>query len=60
MVIKPWLIKSNPGVPPISITLANWETFTLDLKFAPFKLLAIVNRLDLRGNSGYGFSNAGE
>ena len=26
----------------------------------PFKLIAIVNRLDLRGNSGYGFSNAGE
>ncbi|MEP7231627.1 MAG: hypothetical protein ABI691_15305 [Ginsengibacter sp.] len=59
-VIIPWIIKSNPGTPPASITLTNWETFTLNLQFAPFKLLAIVNRLDLRGNSGYGFSNAGE
>lgn len=33
---------------------------TLDMQFAPFKLIAIVNRLDLRGNSGYGFSDAGE
>jgi hypothetical protein len=32
----------------------------LDKNFTPFRLLAIVNRLDLRGNSGYGFSNAGE
>jgi hypothetical protein len=32
----------------------------LDMRAAPFKLTAIVNRLDLRGNSGYGFSNAGE
>jgi len=33
---------------------------TFDIKFAPFKLVAIVNRLDLRGNSGYGFDNPGE
>lgn len=32
----------------------------LKMEALPFKLLAIVNRLDLRGNSGYGFSNAGE
>lgn len=32
----------------------------LDMRAVPFKLTAIVNRLDLRGNSGYGFSNAGE
>lgn len=30
------------------------------LERVPFKLTAIVNRLDLRGNSGYGFSDAGE
>ncbi len=47
--ISDWEIKS--AVSPGGI---------LDLKFAPFKLIAIVNRLDLRGNSGYGFSNAGE
>ncbi len=32
----------------------------LDLRAIPVKLLAIVNRLDLRGNSGYGTSNAGQ
>jgi hypothetical protein len=56
--IKPWLVKS--GVPAASVTTANWRTFTFNLRFAPFRLLAIVNRLDLRGNNGYGFSNAGE
>jgi len=45
-----------------SITNA-WQTLssgTFDIKFAPFKLIAIVNRIDLRGNSGYGFNNPGE
>jgi len=55
--IVPWLQKSGVTAP---ITTANWRTFDFDLRFAPFRLLAIVNRLDLRGNSGYGFSNAGE
>jgi hypothetical protein len=32
----------------------------IDMRAIPVKLMAIVNRLDLRGNSGYGFSNAGE
>jgi len=32
----------------------------LDLAKAPFRLLAIVNRIDLRGNSVYGSTNAGE
>lgn len=32
----------------------------LDLTKAPFRLLAIVNRIDLRGNSGYTQNNAGE
>ena len=32
----------------------------LDLSEAPFRLLAIVNRIDLRGNSGYTINNAGE
>ncbi|MBC7888464.1 MAG: hypothetical protein H7Z13_11295 [Ferruginibacter sp.] len=59
-LIVPWIIKSNPGIPPASITIANWKTKTIQLKFAPFRLLAIVNRVDLRGNSGYGISNAGE
>ncbi len=58
-VIRPWVINSNPGI-TATVTTANWKTFLLDLKLAPFKLLAIVNRLDLRGNSGYSISNAGE
>ena len=56
-VILPWLQKSNPGA---IITTANWKTFPIDPTLAPFRLLAIVNRLDLRGNSGYKISNAGE
>lgn len=32
----------------------------LDLAQAPFRLLAIVNRLDLRGNTLYGSTNGGE
>ncbi|GIW73059.1 MAG: hypothetical protein KatS3mg102_2601 [Planctomycetota bacterium] len=32
----------------------------LDLKRAPFRLLAIVNRIDLRQNPSYGAGNAGE
>ena len=57
-VISPWLIQS--GSPPGSFNISNWKSRTLDLSIAPFKLTAIVNRLDLRGNVGYGVSNAGE
>jgi hypothetical protein len=41
-------------------TWSNASGGSFDIKFAPFKLIAIVNRVDLRGNSGYGFSNPGE
>ncbi len=44
----------------IITTWKNASGGTFDIKFAPFKLLAIVNRVDLRGNSGYGFGNPGE
>lgn len=56
-VIIPWVQNSNPGA---VVTAANWQTFKIDPSLAPFRLLAIVNRLDLRGNSGYTISNAGE
>ncbi|MCF6407948.1 hypothetical protein L3C95_33990 [Chitinophaga filiformis] len=56
-VILPWLQASNPGA---IINTGNWKTFNFDPSLAPFRLLAIVNRLDLRGNSGYKISNAGE
>ncbi len=56
--------------PTPQVTLCNWEclwdnsTITEAdlLKYAPFKLTAIVNRIDLMGNTGYtgGISNAGE
>ncbi len=56
-VIRPWILRTTPAA---VVDATNWKTFPLDLKFAPFKLLAIVNRLDLRGNSGYTISNGGE
>ena len=47
-VIDPWVAASGgPGK-------------ALDLKKAPFRLLAIVNRVDLRQNLAYGAGNAGE
>jgi hypothetical protein len=47
-IIIPWVQASGgPGQP-------------LNLKIAPFRLLAIVNRIDLQGNSGYQTSSAGE
>ncbi|XZF14088.1 hypothetical protein ACTHGU_20100 [Chitinophagaceae bacterium MMS25-I14] len=72
-LIGPWLQKANPSFPANYYGLiggmgTQWETDWNNtpeadlLKNAPFKLMAIVNRIDLRGNSGYtgGLSNAGE
>jgi hypothetical protein len=56
-VIVPWIQRSG-GTGPI--TLANWQTKPLDVTKAPFKLTAIVNRMDLGGNRAYGRSNSGE
>jgi hypothetical protein len=48
LIIDPWEAASGgPGAP-------------LNLSIAPFRLLAIVNRVDLRSNSSYGGGNAGE
>lgn len=48
LVIDPWEAASGgPGRP-------------LDLRKAPFRLLAIVNRVDLRSNAAYGGGSAGE
>ncbi|MHC4392515.1 MAG: hypothetical protein ACYS22_14540 [Planctomycetota bacterium] len=46
-IIDPWLQKSG-------------NTGRLDMRHAPFRLLAIVNRIDLRANTLYGSGNAGE
>ncbi len=58
------------GRPGIASFLSDWETVSgvgkdgvLDMRLAPFRLLAIVNRMDLRqrpGAGGYGAGNAGE
>ncbi len=45
-ILDPWLAASGGKV--------------LDMKLAPFRLLAIVSRLDLRHGGGYGSSSAGE
>ena len=64
LVINGWGVAARQRVKDIVIT--PWETASggpgapLDLKIAPFKLLAIVNRIDLRGNGGYTTNNAGE
>ncbi|MGB0177083.1 MAG: hypothetical protein ACPF9D_07950, partial [Owenweeksia sp.] len=49
--------------PLVNNIIQNWESFPggpLDPKSTDFKLSAIVLRSDLRGNSGYGVSDAGE
>lgn len=48
LVIDPWVAASGGPTAP------------LNLSIAPFKLLAIVNRVDLRNNTTYGGGNAGE
>jgi hypothetical protein len=48
LVIDPWVAASGGPTRP------------LDLSIAPFKLLAIVNRVDLRNSTTYGGGNAGE
>jgi hypothetical protein len=64
LVINGWGVPARQAVKNIVIT--PWEQasggvgFPLDLRLAPFKLLAIVNRIDLRGSSGYTTNNAGE
>lgn len=66
-LITPWLRKAQSD-PALDVTLQNWEslwdaTSSSSLKqTAPFKLSAIVNRLDLRGNGAYNeeFENGGE
>ena len=51
---------TNRQVEIVRQVLTDWEAASggpdkpLDLSIAPFRLLAIVNRLDLRGNPGYG------
>jgi len=50
-IIEPWQAKSLADGAPIG---------QLSMKFAPFRLTAIVNRFDLRGSTGFTLSDAGE
>ena len=65
-LLVPWLQKAAPSTPPFNKLAWEgiWDGIDAEaiLHWAPFKLTAIVNRLDLRGNSAYlnGVSNAGE
>ena len=68
LLIKPWLSKSDETISYNSINSVNWEQIWSEVNLenllinAPFKLTAIVNRMDLRGNGAYGnnSSNSGE
>jgi hypothetical protein len=59
-LIKAWMKNSGVPVPAVAGIPVGWQSTNLKSAEFPVRLLAIVNRLDLRGNSGYGFSNAGE
>jgi hypothetical protein len=54
---------TNRNVEIIAQVINDWQVASggegrpLDLSIAPFRLLAIANRLDLRGNPGYGGVN---
>ena len=50
-IIDRWLIDSAANGAPAG---------QLDLSIAPFRLMAIVNRVDLRENAAYGAGNCGE
>jgi hypothetical protein len=57
--ISAWL--QNSGFAVNAANIANWQVLlTNKLEFFPVRLMAIVNRLDLRGNFGYtGNGNSG-
>lgn len=68
-LIRPWLTRSGVSIPSsINLNATNWEGYwnganqELLLDNAPFRLTAIVNRLDLRGNSSFSgmLNNTGE
>jgi hypothetical protein len=55
--IAAWLKNSGFTVTPANVL--NWKALIINkLEFIPLRLLAIVNRLDLRGNFAYGGGTA--
>lgn len=63
-VIRAWIKNSGLPVPGGAGVPVGWQGLALKPEEFPVRLLAIVNRLDLRGNLGYSFPasgfNAGE
>lgn len=69
-LIEPWLRKCDNTITAGSVTISNWQSLWNQtsvteaelLQYAPFKLTAIVNRLDLRAGNIYKkiVSNSGE
>jgi hypothetical protein len=58
--VNTFVVPSRPGISDFLLTTWRRTNGKLDLGQAPMRLLAIVNRLDLRTNSVIGRSNAGE
>lgn len=64
-VINDWIV-ANRNSAAFQQLVANWQSASggpaqpLNLAKAPFRLLAIVNRIDLRENLVYGAGSAGE
>jgi len=58
--INTWNVTARPSAQAFIDAWPRLPDGQLDLAQAPFRLLAIVNRIDLRGNSAYGGSGAGE
>lgn len=58
--VKAWMKNSGLTVPRAAGVPLGWTALALKPEEFPVRLLAIVNRVDLRGNTGYGMTNAGE
>ncbi|SHG47232.1 hypothetical protein SAMN04488109_0424 [Chryseolinea serpens] len=54
------LIERSSHPDPNSWDMSNWQEMPIDPYLLNMQLMAIVNRLDLRGNMGYGQINGGE
>lgn len=60
-LIKAWIKNSGLGETVGNSVPTGWQTMALKVEEFPVRLLAIVNRLDLRSNPAYGRSrNSGE
>jgi hypothetical protein len=60
LTINGWTVHDRPTAQDFIDAWPRLPDGQLDLAQAPFRLLAIVNRIDLRENMAYGGSSAGE